>query len=83
MAVVCTGHDRNMTVTISGEVDHHGAKQIMEELDRQMEIVLPRQITVDLGGVSFMDSLKIRSAPGRGTTVIMRRRISRRMGGAR
>lgn len=56
MAVVCTGHDRNMTVTISGEVDHHGAKKIMEELDRQMEVVLPKHITVDLGGVSFMDS---------------------------
>ena len=56
MAVVCTGHDRNMTVTISGEVDHHGAKKIMEELDRQMEVVMPKHITVDLGGVSFMDS---------------------------
>ena len=56
MAVACTGHDRNMTITISGEVDHHGAKQIMEELDRQMAVVMPRNITVDLSGVSFMDS---------------------------
>ena len=32
---------------------------------------------------SFMDCLKIRSAPGRGTTVIMRKKISLRMGGAR
>lgn len=31
---------------------------------------------------SFMDLLKVRSAPGKGTTVTMRRRISRRMGGA-
>ena len=29
---------------------------------------------------SFMDTLKIRSAPGRGTTVTMARRISRRAG---
>ena len=65
MAVVCTGHDRNMTVTISGEVDHHGAKKIMEELDRQMEVVLPKQITVDLGGVSFMDSSGIGVIIGR------------------
>lgn len=28
---------------------------------------------------SFMDHLKVRSAPGKGTTVIMRRRISRRL----
>ncbi len=29
---------------------------------------------------SFMDNLKVRSQPGKGTTVIMRRRISRRLG---
>ena len=29
---------------------------------------------------SFMDTLKVRSAPGRGTTVTMARRISRRAG---
>ena len=29
---------------------------------------------------SFMDSLKVRSQPGRGTTVTMRRKISRRAG---
>lgn len=30
---------------------------------------------------SFMDTLKIRSTPGKGTTVTMRRRVSRRLGG--
>ena len=30
---------------------------------------------------SFMDSLKVRSAPGKGTTLTMRRRISPRAGG--
>ena len=29
---------------------------------------------------SFMDALKVKSAPGKGTTVTMRRRISRRLG---
>ena len=29
---------------------------------------------------SFMDTLKVRSSPGKGTTVTMRRRISRRLG---
>ena len=31
---------------------------------------------------SFMDGVKVRSAPGKGTTVALRRRLSRRMGGA-
>lgn len=30
---------------------------------------------------SFMDELKVRSVPGKGTTVTMRKRISHRMGG--
>ena len=30
---------------------------------------------------SFMDKLKVRSVPGKGTVVTMRRRISRRLGG--
>ena len=29
---------------------------------------------------SFMDTLKVRSAPGKGTTVTMRRKIARRAG---
>ena len=29
---------------------------------------------------SFMDTLKVRSVPGKGTTVVMRRRIARRLG---
>jgi stage II sporulation protein AB (anti-sigma F factor) len=29
---------------------------------------------------SFMDVLKVRSTPGKGTTVTMRRRLSRRLG---
>ncbi len=30
---------------------------------------------------SFMDTLKVRSLPGKGTTISMRKRVSRRMGG--
>jgi stage II sporulation protein AB (anti-sigma F factor) len=32
---------------------------------------------------SFMDSLKVRSAPGKGTVVIMRKKVSHRAGGYR
>lgn len=32
---------------------------------------------------SFMDSLKVRSTPGKGTTVIMRKKVSHRAGGYR
>lgn len=56
MAVTCTGENRVLTAAISGEVDHHRAREIMGELDRCIEAGLPRVLTLDLGGVTFMDS---------------------------
>ena len=56
MPVTCTGHDRALTAAVSGEVDHHGAKDIMAELYRQIDRTLPRELILDLGGVTFMDS---------------------------
>ena len=56
MAVTCTGENRELTLHLSGEVDHHGAKEMMAELDRCVDAALPRTLTVDLGGVTFMDS---------------------------
>ena len=56
MVVSCTGEDRALTVHISGEVDHHAAGKLMAELDQALETRLPRTVTVDLSGVTFMDS---------------------------
>ncbi len=56
MAVTCTGENRVLRAVVSGEVDHHGAKQIMGELERSINAALPRSLTLDLGEVSFMDS---------------------------
>lgn len=56
MAVKCTGEDRVLTAQVSGEVDHHGAREIMGELERNIETSLPRVLELDLGGVTFMDS---------------------------
>ena len=56
MAVTCTGEGRGLRAAISGEVDHHRARAIMEELSRQIDLELPRSLTLDLEGVTFMDS---------------------------
>ena len=56
MAVVCTHNRRDLTAVVSGELDHHGAKQVMGELDRRIDRELPRRLTLDMGGVTFMDS---------------------------
>lgn len=56
MPVTCACSGRNLTARLSGEVDHHGAKAMMEELERQIDLTLPRRLTLDLSGVTFMDS---------------------------
>ena len=56
MAVSCMSAQRELTVALSGELDHHGAKRVMGELDRRMDRELPRRLNIDLGGVTFMDS---------------------------
>lgn len=43
-------------VTLSGEIDHHGARAMMRELEEAISASLPRRLTLDLSGVSFMDS---------------------------
>ena len=45
-----------MTALISGEIDHHGAREIMMALDREIDIALPNRLELDLSGVTFMDS---------------------------
>lgn len=70
MGVMCTGGDRVLCISLSGEVDHHGARQMMVEMDREIDRALPKSLTVDLGGVTFMDSS--------GIAVLLRAR--RRMG---
>lgn len=56
MPVTVTGKGRELTARISGEVDHHGAREIMEVLDREIDAALPGRLALDLSGVTFMDS---------------------------
>jgi stage II sporulation protein AA (anti-sigma F factor antagonist) len=48
--------NRCLTAWVAGELDHHGAKAVMEELDRQIDVTLPRELTLDLKGLTFTDS---------------------------
>ncbi|MBO5728191.1 MAG: anti-sigma factor antagonist [Oscillospiraceae bacterium] len=56
MAVSCICDQRALTATLSGELDHHAAKHIMTQLDGQIDRELPRQLTIDMGAVTFTDS---------------------------
>lgn len=56
MPVTCEQADRVMTLHLSGEIDHHRARELMEGMDRYINTYLPNRLTVELSGVTFMDS---------------------------
>lgn len=45
-----------VTITLSGEIDHHGGRAMMAELDEAISTLLPRRLTLNLSGITFMDS---------------------------
>ena len=51
--------------TLSGELDHHNAKELRAELDRFIVTAQPRELTIDFGGITFMDSSGIGLIMGR------------------
>lgn len=56
MPVTYTCENRDMTALLSGEIDHHGARAMMDTLDRAIGEALPTRLTLNLSGVTFMDS---------------------------
>jgi stage II sporulation protein AA (anti-sigma F factor antagonist) len=56
MPISCTNSDRTLLASIYGDIDHHGAKGIMMELEQQIDRALPRQLILDCSGITFMDS---------------------------
>ena len=48
--------DRNLLLEIQGELDHHGAKNALRELEMAIDAALPVRMVMDLAGVTFMDS---------------------------
>ena len=55
MSVVCKEEGRVLRAELSGELDHR-ARAVMEELDRQIDLALPRELVLDLAGLTFTDS---------------------------
>ena len=57
--------DESMTVYLSGEIDHHGAKGMRQEIDETAQRVLPNEMILDFRDVTFMDSSGIGLVMGR------------------
>ena len=48
--------DRNLLLELSGEIDHHSARNAMGEVEMAIDAALPKKLVLDLSGVTFMDS---------------------------
>lgn len=56
MEILSKTSGRELTLRINGELDHHGAREAMWQLDYSLDAALPTALTLELSGVSFMDS---------------------------
>ena len=54
-----------ITVMLCGEIDHHNAKELRENIDRTIELRKPKELILDFSKVSFMDSSGIGLIMGR------------------
>lgn len=57
--------DELVTVYLTGEIDHHSAREIREEIDRSIESNRPHTLVMDFKNVGFMDSSGIGLVMGR------------------
>lgn len=57
--------DDHLTAILSGEIDHHAACGMREEIDRKAGQAKPKLLTLDFSQVTFMDSSGIGLIMGR------------------
>ena len=48
--------DKQLTVALSGEIDHHRAKGIMQQIEGKIDEFMPLHCVLDFRDVTFMDS---------------------------
>ena len=56
MEIIAKSTDRNLLLELKGELDHHGARNALREIELAIDASLPKMLVLDLAGVVFMDS---------------------------
>ena len=56
MEIQAKSADRNLLLELSGELDHHGARDALRQVELSIDAALPRMLVLDFSGVTFMDS---------------------------
>ena len=48
--------ERKLTVALTGEIDHHTAREMMQAISEKIDLYLPLRCILDFRDVRFMDS---------------------------
>lgn len=56
MQIRARNNERELLLELSGEIDHHGARNALKEVEMAIDAALPRLLLLDLSSVTFMDS---------------------------
>jgi stage II sporulation protein AA (anti-sigma F factor antagonist) len=54
--ILCEPAADRLIITVSGEIDHHGAVYLRQKADEAIRAYVPQRLVLDMSGVSFMDS---------------------------
>lgn len=71
MGVKIVTSQQKMTAYLEGEIDHHTAAAIREEIDNAVMLHSPKVLKIDFDAVTFMDSSGVGLAMGRYRTLLM------------
>ena len=50
MPITVSSRDSALTIALSGEIDHHAARELMAQLDQAIAERLPAHLVLDLSG---------------------------------
>ena len=48
--------DKQLTIALSGEIDHHGARSTLRNIADKIDQYMPKLCILDFKGITFMDS---------------------------
>ncbi len=56
MKIISEYQSGRLNVSLQGELDHHEAKNAMDKITEAMDACMPRELSLDMSDLSFMDS---------------------------
>ena len=65
MKIVCKRNGPHLRASLAGELDHHSAQTVRKRLTEALKDEQIKRLTLDMGGVTFMDSSGIGVILGR------------------